>query len=299
MKDVFTRSWAGTAAGILAIIFWGSNIAFSRSVMEQLGTFAAGALTMLIAGAASMVYLASQPGAFRKTIQLPKRYLFICGGIFVVEMMVIVLAIGFASDHQQLIEVTIINYLWPSLTLAFAVPILGRRGSMPLLALGIILAFAGIVLALSGGEVSFGSLWTHPAPHLLALAAALLWALYNNLSRLWTNGAEGWATPFFFLAAAAGLFALLPYSPMPPQWSVRAVVELLYLGLIPTMLGYILWDAAMRRGRIILVVTLSYFIPILSTLISGLYLSIPIGAAAWAGCVMVVAGALLCHRALP
>ncbi|HPO11946.1 MAG TPA: aromatic amino acid DMT transporter YddG [Candidatus Hydrogenedentes bacterium] len=296
---MFTRSWAGTAAGILAILFWGTNIAFSRSVMEQLGTFTAGALSMLIAGVASMVYLASQRGAFRKTIQLPKRYLFICGGIFVAEMMVIVAAIGFASDHQQLIEVTIINYLWPSLTLAFAMPILGRRGSMPLLALGVILAFGGIVLALSGGTVSFRSFWTHPAPHLLALAAAILWALYSNLSHLWTNETEGWATPFFFLAAAAGLFVLLPFAPTSPQWSIRSVVELFYLGLAPTMLGYILWDVALRRGRIILVVTLSYFIPILSTLISSLYLSIPIGEAAWLGCIMVVAGALLCHRSLP
>ncbi len=299
MKEVLKPSWTGSAAGMLAIIFWGTNIAFCRSLTEQLGTFTAGALSMLIAGVASMGYLLAKPGAFRKALCLPKRYLLVCGGIFVVEMLVIVAAIGLAVDHQQVIEVTIINYLWPSLTLVFAVPILGRRGSMPLLALGVIVAFGGIVLALSGGDFSGSRVGVNPAPHVLALAAAVLWGLYNNLSRLWTEETEGWATPFFFLASSIGLFALLPLAPAPLHWSGRAVAELFYLGLMPTMLGYILWDVAMRRGHIILVVTLSYFIPILSTLISSVYLDIPIGMAAWAGCVMVVAGALLCNRALP
>ncbi len=299
MNEVSKPSWAGSAAGILAIIFWGTNIAFCRSVTEQLGTFRAGGLSMLIAGVASMGYLMAKPGAVRKTLGLPKRYLFVCGGIFVFEMMVIVAAIGLAADHQQVIEVTIINYLWPSLTLVFAVPILGRRGSMPLLAVGVIAAFGGIVLVLSGGDFSGSRVGMNPAPHLLALAAAVLWGLYNNFSRRWTEDSEGWATPFFFLASAMGLFALVPLAPTPPHWSGRVVAELFYLGLMPTMLGYILWDVAMRRGHIILVVTLSYFIPILSTLISSVYLDIPIGLAAWAGSIMVAAGARLCHRALP
>lgn len=293
-----------TVLGILAILFWGSNIAFSRSLTEQLGTLTAATWTFAVGGGAAMIHLLFQRDGLAKTLRLPRRYILGCGAVFVPYMVCLYLAIGLATSREQVIEIGIINYLWPSLTLALAVPMLRRRAHLLLLVPGIALAFGGIVLIMAGGNsVSWQGFLEHlganAAPYALALVAAVLWALYSNLIRRWAADAEGWVIPLFLLASALAVFPLRMMVAETTHWTPRAALELLYMGLFPTWLGYAFWDVAMRRGNIILVVTLSYFIPVLSTAISGLYLRVHLGLTLWLACAMIVAGAFVCKWALP
>jgi len=71
-------------------------------------------------------------------------------------------------------------------------------------------------------------------------------------------------------------------------------VELLYMSIFPTFLAYLFWDRAMRKGKIILVASLSYFTPLLSIIISSLYLRVAVNANLWAACGLVIAGAIIC-----
>jgi drug/metabolite transporter (DMT)-like permease len=50
----------------------------------------------------------------------------------------------------------------------------------------------------------------------------------------------------------------------------------------------------MRKGKIILVVSLSYFTPLLSIIISSLYLQVVIKPSLWIACGLVIAGAVIC-----
>jgi drug/metabolite transporter (DMT)-like permease len=68
--------------------------------------------------------------------------------------------------------------------------------------------------------------------------------------------------------------------------------------LFPTLLAYIFWDRAMRKGHIVFVASFSYVTPLLSTIISCLYLEVDMGYWLWAGCGLVIAGAALCSRSL-
>ena len=72
---------------------------------------------------------------------------------------------------------------------------------------------------------------------------------------------------------------------------------MIFLGAA-TVLAYSCWDLAMRRGDILLVAAASYFTPLLSTLVSCLYLGIVPGAKLWLGCAVLVAGSLLSWRAV-
>jgi len=71
-------------------------------------------------------------------------------------------------------------------------------------------------------------------------------------------------------------------------------VELLYMSIFPTFLAYFFWDRAMRKGNIILVASLSYFTPLLSIIISSLYLQVIIKPSLWIACGLVIAGAVVC-----
>lgn len=66
------------------------------------------------------------------------------------------------------------------------------------------------------------------------------------------------------------------------------------MSVFPTFLAYTFWDRAMRKGNIILVVSLSYFTPLLSIIISSLYLRVAIKANLWIACGLVIAGAVIC-----
>jgi drug/metabolite transporter (DMT)-like permease len=75
-------------------------------------------------------------------------------------------------------------------------------------------------------------------------------------------------------------------------WSLAAGVEAASLGLA-TALAYVFWDTAMRKGNLVLVAAFSYFIPLLSTLLSSLYLHVTPGLSLWLGCILIVLGSLM------
>jgi drug/metabolite transporter (DMT)-like permease len=82
--------------------------------------------------------------------------------------------------------------------------------------------------------------------------------------------------------------------PEESYWTPRVVVELLYMSIFPTFVAYFLWDRAMRKGKIILVVSLSHFTPLLSIIISSLYLQVAVKANLWIACGLVIVGAVIC-----
>jgi len=287
-----------TLLGIVAILLWSTTIAVSRSLVEEAGTLTAASATYLLSGAIGCAWLAAR-GRLRRAGSLPRLYLFGCGGLFVLYMVSLYAAIGLAADRSQVIGVGIVNYLWPGLTLVLSVPLLGKRAG-PLLVPGAVIAFAGAALA---GAQAGGSSWSAPAaggargllPYAFALVAAVTWALYSNLSRRWAGEGEGGAVPLFLLASGLVLGLLRLLCPEETTWTPRALAELGYMALFSALLAYAFWDLAMRKGNIILVAALSYFTPLLSTLVSCIYLKVTPGPALWIACALVVAGAVLCR----
>jgi drug/metabolite transporter (DMT)-like permease len=294
-----------TALGIIAILLWSTTIAFSRTISEQLGPYTAGAAVYLVAGVLSCLFAAYGPGSGAKGLRrlsgLPRRYLFGCGALFVAYILLIYAAIGTAKSRPEVLAVGLANYLWPSLTLVFALPIHRQRAGwqMPV---GVLLGLGGSWLALMGDQAgALGSLLSDPSsllPVILALAAAVLWGLYSNLTRLWgsehTSGA-----PLFLLASGLAFVPLhfwagepLPsFAPGSPALAI--LPALLYMAFLPTCLAYVFWDLAMQRGDFLLVASLSYFTPILSTLVSVVVLQVALTPLLGVAAALVTVGALL------
>jgi drug/metabolite transporter (DMT)-like permease len=288
-----------TALGLVSILFWSTTIAVSRRLAEDIGALTAGACMWLAGGALGCLYAGIVRRNLGQLFRLPVAYLFGCGACFVVYMVCLYLAIGLAESRQQTLEVGILNYLWPSLTLALAVPLLGVRVRVTFW-MGLVLALVGAALApLRLEEYSTATLAEHlrsnPAPYLLAVAAAILWALYSVLSRRWAAAAETGAVPLFAMAAGIVLGGISLVFPQPAQWSGLVLGELAFMAVFPVLLAYAFWDAAMRRGNATLVAAASYAIPIISTVLSCLYLSVAPGPTLWVACGLVAAGAFLCH----
>jgi len=101
LKISVSQENLNTIFGILAILFWGTTIAFSRSLTEQLGPLTAASWIYMLSGVWGCIYLINKPGGIKKTFQLPILYLIGCGTLFIFYMVCLYLAVGLAFSREQ------------------------------------------------------------------------------------------------------------------------------------------------------------------------------------------------------
>jgi drug/metabolite transporter (DMT)-like permease len=290
-----------TLLGIAAIVLWSVTVALARSISERLGPLAAGAAVYLLAAGFLGVHLLVTERSFRALARLPRRYVFGCGTLFVLYTVALFLALGLAADRHQTIEVGLLNYLWPALTILFALGILGQRAGIGLIP-GTLLALGGVFLVLTQGAAvtwtSFAmNVQRNPVAYGLGVFAAVAWALYSNLTRRW-GGADGrGAVPLFVLATGVAFWLGHVFQEEARTWGMRVAAEVALLALA-TGLAYVFWDLAMRAGDVVLVASCSYFTPFLSTVVSCLYLRVRPGLGLWVGCLLIIAGSFLSWRSI-
>lgn len=296
MQQRIAKLDTSTAGGLAAIVLWSTTIAVARSLSEQLGPLTAGTCVYLAGGVLCLLPLAWRPAWRRQLGQLSWRYVFGCGFLFVLYTILIYVAVGAATDHQQVLEIGLVNYLWPAATILLSLLLLKKRARW-LLAPGTALALVGEFLVITQGtRVSLHSFGQHvqanPTAYVCALVAAISWAFYSTLARRWSQPGTGGAVALFIPAAGLALLVLRLVRPETSVATVRAGGEVIVLAVF-TVLAYALWDRAMRRGNLLFVTACSYFTPLLSTVVSCAYLRVAPGWRLWIGCAILMLGSLL------
>lgn len=280
-----------TLAGCAAILFWSMIVGLIRSVTEQLGPIG-GAAMIYSVGSLFLVLVMGLP----KLRVFSPRYLLIGGGLFVSYEMCLSLALGMANSRNQAVEMSIINYLWPSLTVLFAV-LASNKPVNKVIYPAILLSFFGVAWTLSGDKgLSISQLMdnaaSNPASYSLALTGAFLWAIYCNITKKLANGKN--AITWFFIATALALWVKYAVSDEGAiVMTSSAAVDLLLAGIIMGS-GYALWNIGILGGNMVLLATFSYFTPILSTFFSAWILDIELTIQFWQGVIMVTIASLLC-----
>lgn len=280
-----------TLAGCLAILMWSTIVAFIRNVAEQLGPVGGAAMIYTVSTALLAIFIGlPRPGRFS-----PK-YLLVGGALFVSYEMCLALALGMANDRHQTVEMGVINYLWPCLTVLLAVMVSKKRVSL-LLYPALALAFLGVAWTVSGDEgLSLNQIAANvaanPVSYTLAFVGAFIWAVYCNVTKRLANGEN--AITWFFMATALALWAKYFMSDEPAMvWSMGAVTDLLFAA-VAMGAGYALWNIGIIGGNMVLLATLSYFTPIFSTFFAAVLLDIELTTAFWQGVVMVTLASLAC-----
>ncbi|HUT60382.1 MAG TPA: aromatic amino acid DMT transporter YddG [Phycisphaerae bacterium] len=296
------RYVSATFAGFGSILLWSSSVGLSRLVTEPLGPMTTGAVIYLLSGLLGCVVLLARSGTRRRLLSCSRRYMCGCGGLFVLYIVCLYASIGLATGRTQVLEVGVINYLWPGLTLAFSVPLLGKRPRAAL-PVGILMGFAGVALVLLPPDrLKPSLLWDNfrdnAWPYLLAMAAAVAWALYSNLLRRWTSQSDGGGVPVFILASGVVMAALSAALREQPAWGAVALWPIIVIALGPALLAYVFWEAAMRWGQVTLLASAAYLIPLLSLCVSCVVLAVKPGPALLGGTILVVGGAVLCNLSI-
>lgn len=283
-----------TLIGLVAVLCWSGTVGLMRSVSEALG--ALGGAAVLFSVSTAFVLLVRGLPTRAQLRSVSRVYLVACGLLFACYEISLSVAIGLAHGRQQAMELGMINYLWPSLTIVLAT-VFGLQRFHAGLVPGVLLAMAGIVLVLKGdGALSVQSVWanvqSNPLAYGLAFAAAWLWPCYSVISKRYAQGANALSL-FLWLVATVLWIKYGLSSEGALQWSLPAVVQLAMLGGL-TALGYSCWDYGIRRGNLTVMAVGSYFTPVLSALVGTVWLQVQPGWSFWQGVALVTAGSLIC-----
>ncbi len=285
-----TSKKKATIVGFVAIVLWASMVGLLRGVSEDLGPI--GGAAMIYTVAAMLLFATLGLARLR---ELPKWYLWWGGVLFVSYELCWALSIGYATSGQQAIEVSMVNYLWPSLTMVAAVLFNGQRATWMLLP-GLLISILGICWVL-GGEQGvdvprmLANIQDNPLSYGLALMAALTWAAYCTITARVTTGKSA-ITLFFTVTASVLWVKYAATGGGAMNWSSGTVLNLV-MASAAIGFGYAAWNVGIMHGSVSLLVGASYFTPVLSTALAAVMLNVPLAVSFWLGVLTVCCGAIL------
>ncbi len=284
---------AATMIGLIAPVTWAMNVPLMRAVIEGFGV-APGECLLYAAASIALSFTVGIPD-FRKA---DRRYLVFGVGCAVLCTFCLVLAVYLSTGGAQTMEVGLVNYLWPALTVLAAVAFTGVAASAWLLP-GTALCLASVFWIISGGTLSLTDFFCHaaenPASYLLAFVAAVTWTLYSVFTKLWSRG-QNFSTVIFLLDTLVfGLMWLTGFG-NDVTVTLKGAVSVA-AGGIAAGLAYGCWTHGMLYGRVPVLCVASYFTPVMSCAFGVLWIDARLTESFWWGSAALVAGSLICWQA--
>lgn len=280
-----------TLTGLIAVVLWSAIVGLIRSVSEGFGAVGGAAMIYTL----SAVLLMFTVG-FPAIRTFPRRYLIWGSVLFVSYELCLSLSLGFANNSTQAIEVGMVNYLWPALTILLSV-LVNRQKTRLFIVPGMALAIAGVCLVL-GGSNGFSpqeimrNLVSNPLSYGLAFSGAIIWAIYCVVTQRIAKGSNG--ITLFFILTALTLWIKYLSAPQPEfMLSTHSIISLA-LAAIAMGFGYAAWNIGILYGNVTVLATASYFIPVISALLAAGILGSTLTLSFWQGAAMVSLGSLLC-----
>ena len=272
-------------AGAGAIVLWAFLAVLTRGA-ASVPPFALVALCFAVSAAGGMAYLAAT-GRLREVRQPPLAWVHGVGGLFGFHALYFA-ALQLAPPAQA----NLLNYSWPLLLVLLSAAVLRaplRAGHLAGLALGV----AGCGLLLSGAARFSGA---DALGYALALASAAVWAGYSVLSRRFVTVPTGALAGF---CAATAVLAGTCHLAFEPAAAIGGTewLAILLMGAGPLGGAFFLWDLGMKRGDPVLLGTLAYATPVLSTLLLIAAGFAPLTVTTVIAACMVAGGGLVAARA--
>ncbi|MFT4166456.1 MAG: DMT family transporter [Microlunatus sp.] len=284
-----SRAWLPLTAAGITMVLWASAYVVRRALSDAVapGPLAFGRL--LVGLVAMIVIAAAWPG--RGWVSLPRgRALVLVIAYGVLWYGIYTIVVNAAGSYLDAGTTAMIINLAPIIVAILAGIFLRERLSRQLV-FGIIIAFAGVVIIASAsrsGEID-------PRGVTLALISAVLYAVGVLLQKQALATVD--PVTVTWLGALAGTVATLPFAGQlvhqlaDDPWTATAGV--LYLGLFPTAIAYLLWTYALSRTGAGQLAASAYVLPAITLLQSWLFLNEIPGAVALIGGAISVVGVVV------
>lgn len=287
-----------TLLGFLTILIWGTSAVFTRNLSTNIGAYTSAALVNLLGGAVVLINQFRKREGLEEVRQLSLRCWIICGLPFVLYTALSYVSMGMVESDEAVVTLVLIRFLWPLFTLVFTIPILGARASLWLVG-GISVSMAGIIVVKLGENLfDFSSFFQNMFTgsdipgYVLGFLSAVSWGLYTNLIKKYvgTRKVDGVGIYMILTGIILGGIALL--ADEPRQFSISLIGQILYAGIVVGSVANTFWGLSIKKGNMLLVVLVSNFLPVISSIITSCMLGVGITIPILVGSVLVVVGTL-------
>ena len=282
-----------TTIGLMAILLWSVMAAAVRIVAEDFGATLGSALIYTVGGILLLVF--RRPAPIR---EFPRQYLIVGGLLFVFYESSISLSLGLAPTAEASVEVSLVNYLWPTMMVLMSAAMSHRRRAVRAVLPGAVVATAGVMLAVGGNsgldwQAAAGHIADNPLPYVLAFAGALAWSVYAVFTPSWSHGVDG--TSVFFPCVAVALWIIHFASGQGWPAEPPSLVAWLFVFIAAAAIGggYACWGYGILHGSMERLAIASYATPVLSTGASAVLLGLALSLPFWCGALLVAAGSVL------
>jgi drug/metabolite transporter (DMT)-like permease len=246
-------------------------MALGRWLRADIGPLTLAASRFLIASLIFALLLRRRPAEERRLGQ--DRWLLLGMALSGVALFAPALYLGLRFTTT--VNATLINGFGPLITGLLATQLIHEPMSRRQVT-GAIAGLAGIVVLLSGGSLAFWQGAHLNIGDLITLVAVALWGLYSVLGRRVMRHRSALS------ATAFSAFLGLPLLILAAVWELQQIpvhlrpelfLAILYIGIAPTVIGFLAWNAGIRRlgasGAMVFYNTLPLYGALLGTLFLG------------------------------
>ncbi|MCZ4551562.1 MULTISPECIES: DMT family transporter [Mycobacteriales] len=239
MKAKLSSNLAVVAA-VITVLLWASSFVVIRFVGESLSPGAM-AFSRLLVGAAVLVVIAMR---YRRPIPRGRALALVIGyGLLWFAAYTVLL--NWAEQHLDAGTAALLVNFAPILVAIFAGLFMGEGFARPLV-IGIVIAFAGVLLIALGGS---GGSHNDRLGIMLGLVTAVLYAAGVLMQKVALRTVD--AVTATWVGCVAGLLATTPFAPQAvgelADASAGAIAGVVFLGVGPTAIAFLTWAYALSR----------------------------------------------------
>ncbi len=282
----------GIALVNLATFAWATNMVLGRWLRDDIGPITLAAARFLIAACCFSILSRRLPPEERRLGQ-DRWWL---AGMALTGVVVFGPTLYLGLRYSTAVNATLLNGFGPLVTGLLASLIIREPMSRHQVVAALV-GLAGVVILISEGSLDFLTAMRTGMGNLIVLAAVFVWSIYSVVGRrVMRNRSALSATalsafmglPFLLLAAVWDLRTI----PVKFSWQLLLIIG--YIGLVPTVIGFLSWNAGVRRlgasGAMVFYNTLPLYGALLGSLLLGESIgtfhllggALIIGAALWA-----------------
>jgi drug/metabolite transporter (DMT)-like permease len=205
-----------------------------------------------------------------------------------------------AAAHTSAANVSILVSMSPIITVILA-QFFSRRGEKlgKWVYMGAVVAIAGVIMVVLNGTLTFH---LSPLGDLLALAAALMWAIYSILIKKYTERYDNFLVTrrVFLWAFLTAVPLMLITDDMPsltPLFTQPSILlSWLFLGVFGNAVCFALWNIAFKNLGVVITNNYLYATPFVTVVVGWLLLGEKISLMSILGAVLITLGVIFANK---
>lgn len=275
-------------AGGVTVVMWGMSFISTKVLLPFLGPVEIYIYRFVLA---YLLVLAISHKRFRSHSWVDECLFALCG---LTAGSIYFIAENTALEYTLVQNVSLLTSLSPLITALVAALMYNSERVSGGTLIGSAIAFVGVGCVIFNS--SSGGLQVNPLGDLLSLGAAFSWTIYSLILRRLNTNYDVWfitRKTFFY-----GIITALPFlafsstisNPLVALSNPNVVLNLLFLGVGASLIGYLLWAYTVRELGAVKANNFMYFQSVVTLVASAILLHEPVTAIGGIGCGLIIGG---------